>query len=161
MRGHAFACVVVLLLAGGAVAEEAVPVGFCIVPEMQYIPEVNGWTACKADAFPEQAAKAAESWKKAMPWVNAQVTPELARKLSRWAKEQMKQYTKVSPLDKVTFKPVRHDERQRKLVLEGTVDTLPSHAAIVTRWLKLYLLCDLHAGDVLRVTVTIRGEMLE
>ena len=149
------------MLGGLAVADEAIPVGFCIMPEMQYIPEVNGWTACKPDAFPDVAAKAAESWKKAMPWVRTQVTPELARKLSRWAKEQMTQYEKVSPLEKVAFTPVRHDESQRKLVLEGTVDTLPSHAAIVTRWLKLYLLCDEHSGEVLRVTVTIRGEILE
>jgi hypothetical protein len=161
MRTHAFVCVILLALSAGATALEGVPVGFCIAPEMQHIPELDGWEFCQADAYPEQAAKATASWRKVMPWVTARVTPELARDLSRWAKEQMKQYQRVPSLDTVTFKPVRDDERHRNLVLEGTVDTLPSHAPLVTRWLKLYLLCDLHSGEVIRVTVTIRGQILE
>jgi len=169
MRASAFVASVVLLLAAcgaGAVAgeetaEEEIPVAFCIVPEMGYIPEVSDWASCKPDAFPDEAAKALADWKTKLPWVSRQVTPALARRLSGWAKKQMKQYQAVPPLEKVAFKPVRQDEHDRKLVLEGTVDTLPTHSPIVTRWLKLFLLCDRRSGTVLRVTVTIRGELLE
>jgi len=169
MRAFAFVASVLFLLAGcdaGAAAgeetaEERIPVAFCIVPEMGYVPEVNDWAACKPDAFPEETAKALADWKTKLPWVSKRVTPELARRLSGWAKEQMKQYQAVPPLGKVAFKPVRQDKQGRKLVLEGTVDTLPTHSPIVTRWLKLFLLCDRHSGTVLRVTVTIRGQILE
>ncbi len=147
--------------AGEAAAEERIPVAFCIVPEMGYIPEVDDWTVCKPDAFPEETAKALADWKTKLPWVKERVTPELARRLSGWAKEQMKQYQAVPPLGKVAFKPARHGAKRRKFVLEGTVDTLPTHSPIVTRWLKLLLLCDRHSGTVLRVTVTIRGQLLE
>jgi len=156
-----------LLVAGCALAaetpadDEQVPVAFCIVPEMEGVAEVDEWAACKPDAFAEEAAKALADWKKKLPWVKKQVTPELARRLSRWARKQMEQYEAVPPLENVAFKPVSHDEPHGKLVLEGTVDTLPTHSPIVTRWLKLFLLCDKGSGTVQRVTVTIRGQLLE
>lgn len=169
MRARAFvgcACLVLVALGAGAAAAEAeddeqVPVAFCIVPEMEGVAEVDEWAACKPDAFAEEAAKALADWKKKLPWVKKQVTPELARRLSRWAKKEMEGYQAVPPLEKVALKPVSHDETHGKLVLEGTVDTLPSHSPIVTRWLKLFLLCDKGSGTVQRVTVTIRGQVLE
>jgi len=169
MRAPGFVASALLLLAacdagavaGEATAEERIPVAFCIVPEMGYIPEVNDWASCKPEAFPEETARALADWKTKLPWVKERVTPALARRLSGWAKEEMKQYQAVPPLEKVAFKPVRQDKHDRKLVLEGTVDTLPTHSPIVTRWLKLFLLCDRRSGTVLRVTVTIRGELLE
>lgn len=158
------AAVVAAGWAGAAEApadDEQLPVAFCIVPEMGYLPEVSDGTWCKPDAFPAETAKALADWKKKLPWVKKRVTPELARRLSRWARKQMAEYQAVSPLEDVAFRPAYHHEARGKLVLEGTVDTLPTHSPVVTRWLKVFLLCDERSGTVLRVTVTIRGELLE
>ena len=43
------------------------------------------------------------------------------------------------------------------LLLESTLDTLPTHSSVVTRWLKLYLLYDVPSKSIVRVTVTNPG----
>ena len=134
---------------------------FCAVPEMGYIPEVNSWEPCKPNDFADDAANVRTEWKRLAPWVATRVTPELARSLSRWARTQMGKYERVSPLEKVDFKPVHSHKQHGKIVLEGTVDELPSHSSVVNRWLKLYLLYDTRSKSILRVTATIRGERLE
>ncbi|MFW6108731.1 MAG: hypothetical protein ACOC8D_02845 [bacterium] len=140
---------------------QPVPVAFCIVPEMGYLPEVSDGTWCKPDAFPAVTAKALADWKTKRPWVAKRITPELVRRLSRWARKEMAEYRDVSSLEDVAFKAAYHHQARGKLVLEGTVDTLPSHSPLVTRWLKVFLLCDQGSGTVQRVTVTIRGQLLE
>ena len=42
-----------------------------------------------------------------------------------------------------------------------TIDTLPTHQPLVTRWLKVYVVFDLHEKSVSAVVVTIRGQRLE
>jgi len=168
----ALACSLAVLALGGAApagepepegppGRSAIPLGFCFAPEMDYIPEVDGWPSCQADAFSKEAAAALEDWAGRRPWVEKQITPELVRNLSGWAKPQMQQYAAVPALSKVAFKPVAYRDEQHKLVLEGTVDTLPTHSPLVTRWLKLYLLYDVGGQRILRATVTIRGQLLE
>ena len=142
-------------------ASPDVPVGFCITPEMMYIPEVADWPRCEPDAVREQTQGALADWKGKRPWVEKRLTPELARSLSRWARKEMEAYRRVPPLAKVDFQPVRHHKASRKLVLKGVVDTLPSHSPIVTRWLLVYLLYDEPTRSVVRMTVTIRGQILE
>ncbi len=72
----------------------------------------------------------------------------------------MKSNQKVPSLAKVAWKPAG-DDKQGRLVLEGTADTLPSHHRLVTRWLKVYLVYDEKTREAVRVIVTIRGERLE
>ena len=79
----------------------------------------------------------------------------------RWQRLPKLRHKKVPPLKDAAWTPVRSNERDRKLVLEATLDTLPSHSPIVTRWLKAYLLYDVARKAVVRVTITIRGEILE
>ena len=140
---------------------EAFPIALCLVPEMSYIPEVDDWEFCAADKFPEHTASARTDWKGRVRWATKHVTPELARSLSRWARPQMAKYTTIPPLEKTELKLVRQHPRGNKLVFEATVDTLPSHAPLVTRWLKIYLLYDTSSRSILRMTVTIRGQRLE
>lgn len=147
--------------AASSADSERYPVALCLVPEMGYIPEVDDWEFCPADKLPEDTAAARADWKRRIAWVSRHVTPELARSLSRWARPQMQQYRVVPPLAKSTLKLVRRNPRRNKLVYEATVDTLPSHAPLVTRWLKVYLLYDTGSRKILRVTITIRGERLE
>ena len=67
----------------------------------------------------------------------------------------------MPPLDKVELKPLGLAADGRGLVLEGTIDTLPTHHPLVTRWLKGYVLYDDHNRRIRHATLTIRGERLE
>lgn len=81
--------------------------------------------------------------------------------MSRWSKVQMKGYETVPAVTGVRLKPIGLDDRRVKLVLEGTIDTLPSHHPLVTRWLKVYVLYDISERKITHVTFTIRGQVLE
>ena len=137
------------------------PISICYVREMEYIPELNGWEACSKDDYVKEVKNALLEWEKVRPWVEKKVTPKKAKKLSQWAQKEMEKYTKVPPLSKVKFTPVRFNEDHRMIVLEGTVDTLPAHSPIVTRWLKLFLIYDTINKQIIRATITIKGEILE
>ena len=137
------------------------PVALCVVPEMNYVPELDSWSACQPDAFTEHLPQVRSDWKTHSRWVAKRLTPELVRSLSRWARPQMAAYRAVPPLEDLPWKPVAVHQPHGKLVLEATVDTLPVHAPLVTRWLKLYLLYDMRGKSILRVTITIRGARFE
>jgi len=138
------------------------PVALSLLPEMERHADIDGGRPCQPDAFPKERAAALADWqKKKRDWVAKQVTPEAVRKLSRWAQKEMEQYKAVSSLAKVEFHPVARHEADGRLVLEGTVDTLPTHSPLVTRWLKVLLVYDEGSGSVVRVVVTIRGQLLE
>jgi hypothetical protein len=147
---------------GASPAKAKEPVPLHLLPEMERNPDIDGGRRCRPDQFPKEKAAALADWqKKKRDWVAKQVTPEVVRKLSRWARKEMEQYKAVPPLTKVDFKPVRHREADRRLLLEGTLDTLPTHSPLVTRWLKVFLLYDKTTKSIIRVTVTIRGQLLE
>jgi len=142
-------------------AREKDPVALKTVPEMGDMEELGAGAACQPDAFPQDAAQAKADWAKKRPWVAKRLTPELVRSLSRWAKPQMEKYQAVPPLEKANIKLIREDQKQGKLLFEVTADTLPVHAPLVTRWLKLYLLYDVPSKSITAVTITIRGERRE
>ena len=159
-----WACTCGTLPAGAGPLESAdveYPVALCVVPEMNYVPELDSWSACRPDAFAEHLPHVRSDWKTHSRWVAKRLTPELVRSLSRWARPQMAAYRAVPPLEDLQWKPVAVHEPHGKLVLEATVDTLPVHAPLVTRWLKLYLLYDMQGKSILRVTITIRGARFE
>jgi hypothetical protein len=114
----------------------------------------------QGDTIARQIQEARADLEKKRPQIETYLTPRVVRSLSRWAQPQMKGYLKVPSLARVAWKPAGCAEKGR-LVLEGTVDTLPTHHALVTRWLKVYLVYDGKNQEVVRVTVTIRGERLE
>lgn len=134
---------------------------FCAVPEMAFVPEADGWDEPPADALPERDRAFAAAWGKQSEWAAGHVTPALARALSRWAKPQMEKYAAVPPLDKLTFKPVAAHKGKGMVVYEATADTLPVHNPLVTRWLRVYVLYAVETKAILRITVTIRGQVTE
>ena len=173
MWNRSLIAAIAVLFSGSALAAEAEkpqgkdaagkkpPVALATVPEMEAVAELGvGWP-CKPDAFPERVAAARADWAKKCPWVSARLTPQLARELSRWAKPQMEKYTAVPPLEKRELTLIREDQKAGKLVFEITADTLPVHAPLVTRWLKLYLLYDVPKKSITAVTITIRGQREE
>lgn len=137
----------------------AIPVA--LVPEMEPIPGFDGGTPCKPGEFADDTAKALADWAAKRPGIAPLITASKARELSRWAKKQMEQYKRVPPLGSVAFAPRALHREAHQLVLEGTVDTLPTHSPLVTRWLKVYLLYDQEKQAIVRAAVTIRGELLE
>ncbi|HUT32028.1 MAG TPA: hypothetical protein VNE39_00995 [Planctomycetota bacterium] len=146
-------------LLGGKPPEPSVPVA--MVPEMEPLPGFDRGTPCRPDEFAADAAKAAADWAAERPAIERLITPAKARELSRWARKEMQQYRRVPPLDTVAFRPVACHKDARHLVLEGDVDTLPSHSHLVTRWLKVYLLFDQDKQALVKVAVTIRGQLEE
>ena len=108
-----------------------------------------------------EVERAQAAWKRNIPTVREHLTPQRVRDLSRWARKEMENYSTVPDLKEVALRPVHVDAERHKLVLESTVDTLPTHSPLVTRWLKVYVLYDLRSQKVAHVTVTIRGERLE
>ncbi len=133
------------------------------VPEMEPMPGFEGGEPCKPDEFAADAAKAAAEWATQRRAIARLLTAAKARELSSalWAKKQMEGYRRVPPLDKLAFRPIAVHKDARRLVLEATVDTLPTHSHLVTRWLKVYLLFDQEKQALARVAVTIRGEVQE
>jgi hypothetical protein len=75
--------------------------------------------------------------------------------------QQMEQYSAVPALAEVTLEPIGLVHKPRGLLLEGTIDTLPTHHPLVTRWLKVYVVYDISARKLTHVTFTIRGQRLE
>ena len=138
---------------------EDYPCGLAEVPEMMSLPEEKCWSSCDPNAFPEEVAAAAADWRKKSAWVQGHLTPELARGLSRWAHEQMASYQQVPDVAGAKWKPVAADKTH--LLLEAIVDTLPVHSPLVTRWLVLFVSYDRSTKSIDRVTITIRGQVLE
>jgi hypothetical protein len=128
---------------------------------MAYIPEVDGWEQCTLTDFAADSQKAAAQWDTLCGWVRKQYTPATIRGLSCWAKKQMAVYKRTPSLKGLTFTPIRCRRDQKKLVLQAVVDSLPVHDRSVTRYLKLYLLYDTGESTIIKVTITIRGELLE
>ncbi|MBI4859872.1 MAG: hypothetical protein HY815_06365 [Candidatus Riflebacteria bacterium] len=143
----------------------AAGVPFDTVPEMGRIAEADardgGWESRHGDVPAEHLPGVQAAWRVEWRRVAARLTPDLARSLSRWARIQMEFYRKVSPIDTLTFRIASANRSASRLVLEATVDTLPSHSPVVTRWLKLYLVYDTRTSGLVRIVATIRGERLE
>lgn len=140
------------------------PVPIVFAPEMAGLSELDEWEhfgpAPPAD-FAAHEKTIATRWNELRPWLKTRVTPAAVRRLSRWAVPQMEGYQRVPPLDKASFHPVRQEPGGKRLLYEAILDTLPTHHALVTRWLKVYLVFDPTSKAVQKVIVTIRGQVLE
>lgn len=147
--------------AGNSACVKTFPIGISFVKEMAYIPEVDGWDKCQPGQYASDSQKVAAKWDSVYKWVQKQYTPSTIRALSNWARKQMTAYGRTPGLKGARFIPVRVREDHRKLVFEAVADTLPVHQQIVTRYLKIFLLYDSSTGEIVTVTVTIRGELAE
>ncbi len=143
---------------------EPPPVPIVLEPEMAGIGELNDWehlTPEAAAGFAVHEKAIAARWDELRPWLKTRVTAAAVRRLSRWARPQMEGYLRVPLLEKAVFQPVRREPEGERLLYEATLDTLPTHHPLVTRWLKVYLVFDPTSKTVPKVIVTIRGEILE
>jgi hypothetical protein len=137
------------------------------IPEMERIAEIEAieraprWSDADKAQIAKETGQAVAEWKQLVPDVAKELTPERVRTLSRWARPQMEGYKTVPPLDKTPVQPIGTDAQRKTLVLEGVIDTLPSHHQLVTRWLKVYVVYSLSNHAITKIIITIRGERLE
>lgn len=146
---------------------ESVPSWLAFVPEMERMDDLDRslrdhrWSEADGTKHAADLSRVQTEWKRRAPTIQALLTPERVRSLSRWAVKQMEAYATVPPLEKSQLLPVAVDEKQGIIVLESTVDTLPTHNPLVTRWLKALVRYDTRSQKIAHVTITIRGQVLE
>ena len=146
---------------------EWVPSWLTLVPEMERIADLDSslgdrrWSAVDDAKHAADLRRVQADWKTRTPTIQALLTPERVRSLSKWAMKQMGAYATVPPLEKVQLQPVAADEKRGIILLESTIDTLPTHSPLVTRWLKAFVRYDTQSRAIVQVTITIRGQVLE
>lgn len=138
----------------------ASPVEVTQIPEMDPIAALEAKASDRQPPMPAVPAAFATAWRAVEPRVQAQLTPAVVRELSRWAKPQMATYTKTPAVKGATFSVARA-AADGALTLSATLDTLPSHSPLVTRWLQVIATFDPPTGKIGHVWITIRGEVQE
>ena len=137
------------------------PIDIAYVREMSFIPEVDTWNPCPDSGFSRDSIAVAAQWDTLYSKILPHLSRQTARSLSTWSAKQMAGYTKIPDLSRLHFSPCRMDTAFKKILFQTTVDTLPTHDPVVTRFLKMYLTYDQINQKVQRATVTIRGEVKE
>jgi hypothetical protein len=131
------------------------------VEELKLLGAKPSWTTDDETQFAAEVAAAREAWKTEAAKFQEKLSPEKVRSLSRWAKPQMEKYNAVPPLDKAKISAAGLTADKKSIVFESTIDTLPTHSPLVTRWLKVYFIYDLSTKSIRHTTITIRGQVLE
>ena len=130
------------------------------VPEMARIPLLEAVPGDRPPPMPPVPASFAAAWHAVEDRVQAQLSPTAVCALSRWAKPQMAGYRRTPAVKGAVFKVARAGS-DGTLALEATLDTLPSHTPVVTRWLKVIADFDPDRRSIRHVWITIRGQALE
>ena len=128
--------------------------------EMERIPELE-WPSDSALARPQDLSRVTEDWAKCFRSLEEKLTAEMVIGLSRWAKAQMQTYARVPRLAHPDLHFVAVSPSGQEAIFEATLEVLPSHSPLVTRWLKLFLIYDRVNSRLSTVIVTIRGERQE
>lgn len=133
------------------------------VPEMVNIKEVDGWEYNPNPLTPEEKKAFQTDFLARRNDFNSFITPELVRNLSRWANKQMEEYKEVSLPKEILWVPncSHGNGDEKRILMEATLEVLPTHSPLVTRWLKGYALFNPHANKIEWIIITIRGERME
>lgn len=140
---------------------EVAPPEIRFVPEMESVPELDKWPQVEGSAHEDDLRQMKVEWKKIMADVQRKLTVAQVIALSKWAKPQMQNYTVLPSLDQPDFELRAALAQEKKLLFEATLQVLPSHSPIVTRWLKLLVVYDQERRTIRQVIITIRGEAQE
>lgn len=151
----------ILACCAAAVTARAEPIDVRFVPEMERIEEVDRWVAVAAKNYAADRQQVVVAWEDVRRSIQEKLTAAKVITLSKWAIPQMRGYADVPSLDHPDFQPTTASLGEKKLVLAATLQILPTHSPIVTRWLKLFVIYDLERRAIRGVVVTIRGEAQE
>ena len=133
------------------------------LPEKDEIPEIYGWQKnCRSLTKPQRDAFEARFVSR-YEEVRQYVTPERVRSISRWANQEMGNYRYVNfpSAKQFSWKEARCDSSGEKILMEATIETLPSEHRAMKRYLKIFALYDTKTGYIDWVLVTIRSDMRE
>ena len=160
---HVFVCGLVCLgaIPQSGAAPEAAPPDIRWVPEMARVTELQDWTPAAAKDHAQDRQRLLEAWKEVREAVERELTAAQVIALSKWSRTQMKDYSKVPSLEHPDFQIRTAGGGEKKLFFEATLQTLPTHSPLVTRWLKLFVVYDVDRHAVSQVIITIRGEVQE
>jgi hypothetical protein len=148
-------------------SNQEIPAWLSFVPEMQTVPIMERvwseetWSDSLDAQYRDDLKHIKEEWHRLAPAIATHVTPAQVRSLSRWALPQMAQYVRTPDIAPAELTPIYVAPKGEHILLEATLDTLPTHSSVVTRWLKVFVLYDRQRQSIADVTVTIRGERLE
>lgn len=142
------------------ISQKPFPIGLCLTQEMEFITEIDTWDACEDTAYQSEKDSLVQDWRKKVSSFEPFINAETVKSLSLWAKKEMETYDSMPSLKDIEFIPIHISDRG-KVVYESTVDTLPTHSPIVTRWLKVYILYNAFSHSIVKTTITIRGQILE
>ena len=141
-------------------APDAAPPDIRFVPEMERVAELE-WSRADAKDFAEDRQRMLAAWKEISGAVQQKLTAAQVINLSKWAKPQMQSYADVPALDRPDFQLQTASAGEKKLLFEATLEVLPTHSPLVTRWLKVFVIYDQSRRAISQVVVTIRGEVQE
>ena len=141
-------------------APDAAPPDIRFVPEMERVAELE-WPRADAKIYAEDRPRMLAAWQEISGAVQRKLTAAQVIQLSKWAKPQMQSYADVPALDRPDFQLQTASAGEKKLVFEATLQVLPTHSPLVTRWLKLLVIYDRERRAILQVVITIRGEVQE
>lgn len=130
------------------------------VPEMERVPELT-WPHADAKDYAEDRQQMIKAWPKISAAVQEKLTAAEVIKLSKWARLQMQGYAGVPSLERPDFQLQAASAGEKQLVFSATLQVLPTHSPLVTRWLKLLVVYDQHRRVISQVIITIRGEVQE
>ena len=142
-------------------APETAPPDIRWVPEMERVAELQDWKPLAAKDYVQERQGMLEDWKEVREAVQRKLTAAQVITLSRWAQTQMQNYSKIPALDPPDFQVRTAGEGKKRLLFEATLQTLPTHSPLVTRWLKLFVVYDVDQHAISQIIITIRGERQE
>ena len=131
------------------------------VPEMERVDELQDWPPAAAKDYVQERQRLLDAWKEVREAVQRKLTAAQVITLSKWAKTQMQDYSNVPSLANPDFHIRTAGGGEKKLLFEATLQTLPTHSPLVTRWLKLFVVYDANRHTISQVIITIRGERQE
>ncbi len=141
-------------------APESAPPAIRWVVEMERVPELK-WPHADAKDYAEDRQQMMKAWQEISAAVQQQLTAAEVIRLCKWARLQMKSYTEVPSLERPDFQLLAASAGEKQLVFEATLQVLPTHSPLVTRWLKLLVVYDQRRRVISQVIMTIRGELQE
>ena len=160
---RAFLCGLVCLgaIMQSRAAPETAPPDIRWVPEMERVAELQDWPPAAAKDHVRERQRMLAAWEEIRDSVQRKLTAAQVITLSKWAKPQMQGYSDVPSLAHPDFQIRAASGGEKKLLFEATLQTLPTHSSLVTRWLKLLVVYDPDRHTIPQIIITIRGERQE
>lgn len=137
------------------------PMALRYVPEMEFITEADTWDKNIPKLDSSHISIVNKQWEQKYTFAEDNISRSQIRKLSQWAKKEMRKFRRVPSLANLTFTPYAYLSSPKKILFRSTVASLPSHSDVVKRYLYIFIIYDEHSKKITETIFTIRGDLLE